>query len=97
MTNELKQVEARIAELDQMIAEERSRLASLRREQLGSDADAPELLTMKEAAEFLRTPLPTLYLLISKGKMAAAKIGGRYRIHRSTLKEMIQPKLKEQA
>lgn len=53
----------------------------------------PKLLTVRETAVFLRIPLPTVYYLLQNGKLAGCLIGGRWRICRSTLEEMIIPKL----
>ena len=45
----------------------------------------PELLTVKETAEYLRIPLPTVYYLVQRGQLPAIQIGGRWRIKRSLL------------
>ena len=47
--------------------------------------DAPELMTVKETAEYLRIPLPTVYYLVQRGQLPAIQIGGRWRIKRSLL------------
>ncbi len=47
--------------------------------------DAPELMTVKETAEYLRIPLPTVYYLVQRGQLPAVQIGGRWRIKRSLL------------
>ena len=44
-----------------------------------------ELLTVKETAEYLRIPLPTVYYLVQRGKLPAIQIGGRWRIKRSLI------------
>jgi excisionase family DNA binding protein len=55
-------------------------------EPLSSPADAPpELMTVKETAEYLRIPLPTIYYLAQRGQLPAIQIGGRWRIKRSVL------------
>ena len=46
---------------------------------------APELMTVKETAEYLRIPLPTVYYLVQRGQLPAIQIGGRWRIKRSLL------------
>ena len=43
------------------------------------------LLTVKETAEYLRIPIPTVYYLIQRGKIPAIQIGGRWRIKKSSL------------
>jgi len=43
------------------------------------------LLTVKETAEYLRIPLPTVYYLVQRGMIPAIQIGGRWRIKKSAL------------
>jgi excisionase family DNA binding protein len=43
------------------------------------------LLTVKETAEYLRIPIPTVYYLVQRGKIPAIHIGGRWRIKKSSL------------
>lgn len=43
------------------------------------------LLTVKETAEYLRIPLPTVYYLVQRGKLPAVQIGGRWRIKKELL------------
>lgn len=50
-----------------------------------ADEEAPELMTVKETAEYLRIPLPTVYYLVQRGQLPAIQIGGRWRIKRSLL------------
>lgn len=50
-----------------------------------ADISAPELMTVKETAEYLRIPLPTVYYLVQRGQLPAVQIGGRWRIKRSLL------------
>ena len=46
----------------------------------------PELMTVKELAEYLRIPTPTIYYLVQRGKLPGAiQIGGRWRIKRSVI------------
>ncbi len=42
----------------------------------------PELLTVKETAEYLRVPQPTVYYLLQNGKLPGVMIGGRWRVKR---------------
>src|SRR5215207_1610789 len=52
----------------------------------GSTAAAMHnLMTVKETAEYLRIPLPTVYYLVQRGQLPAVQIGGRWRIKRSLL------------
>jgi len=50
-----------------------------------SETPIHNLLTVKETAEYLRIPLPTVYYLVQRGKIPASQIGGRWRIKKSTL------------
>ena len=43
------------------------------------------LLTVKETAEYLRIPIPTVYYLVHLGKIPAIQIGGRWRVKKSSL------------
>ncbi len=43
------------------------------------------LLTVKETAEYLRIPLPTVYYLVQRGQIPAIQIGGRWRVKKSSL------------
>src|SRR5882757_10718120 len=51
-------------------------------------AQAPQphnLMTVKETAEYLRIPLPTVYYLVQRGQLPAIQIGGRWRVKRDML------------
>ena len=50
-----------------------------------AEEEVPELMTVKETAEYLRIPLPTVYYLVQRGQLPAIQIGGRWRIKRSLL------------
>jgi excisionase family DNA binding protein len=43
------------------------------------------LLTVKETAEYLRIPVPTVYYLVQRGQLPAVQIGGRWRVKRDLL------------
>jgi excisionase family DNA binding protein len=43
------------------------------------------LMTVKETAEYLRIPVPTVYYLVQRGKLPAVQIGGRWRIKKDSL------------
>jgi excisionase family DNA binding protein len=52
----------------------------------GSTAAAMHnLMTVKETAEYLRIPLPTVYYLVQRGQLPAIQIGGRWRVKRDAL------------
>ena len=42
-------------------------------------------MTVKETAEYLRIPLPTVYYLVQRGQLPAIQIGGRWRVKRDML------------
>ena len=49
-------------------------------------ADGPkDVLTAREAAQYLRLTLPTFYRYLWEGKIPSSKIGGRYRFKKSLL------------
>jgi excisionase family DNA binding protein len=50
-----------------------------------SETPIHNLLTVKETAEYLRIPAPTVYYLVHRGKIPAVHIGGRWRIKKSAL------------
>jgi excisionase family DNA binding protein len=50
-----------------------------------SETPLPNLLTVKETAEYLRIPVPTVYYLVQRGQIPAIHIGGRWRIKKSSL------------
>jgi excisionase family DNA binding protein len=50
-----------------------------------SETPIHNLLTVKETAEYLRIPLPTVYYLVQRGTIPAIQIGGRWRIKKSSL------------
>jgi excisionase family DNA binding protein len=43
------------------------------------------LLTVKETAEYLRIPVPTVYYLVQRGRLPAIQIGGRWRVKKDML------------
>jgi excisionase family DNA binding protein len=50
-----------------------------------SETPSHNLLTVKETAEYLRIPIPTVYYLVQRGQIPAIQIGGRWRIKKSSL------------
>jgi methylglyoxal synthase len=50
-----------------------------------SESPNHNLLTVKEAADYLRLPLSSLYYLVQRGQIPAIQIGGRWRIKKSSL------------
>ena len=50
-----------------------------------SETPSHNLLTVKETAEYLRIPLPTVYYLVQRGQIPAIQIGGRWRVKKSSL------------
>ena len=49
----------------------------------------PEILTIAEAAQYLRISLSSLYKLAQDGKIPAQKVGKHWRFHRQTLTDWI--------
>jgi excisionase family DNA binding protein len=49
------------------------------------ETPAHNLLTVKETAEYLRIPLPTVYYLVQRGQLPAVQIGGRWRVKKDSL------------
>lgn len=47
------------------------------------------LLTVKETADYLRIPVPTVYYLVQRGQLPAIQIGGRWRIKKDRLDEEV--------
>jgi excisionase family DNA binding protein len=43
------------------------------------------LMTVKETAEYLRIPVPTVYYLVQRGQLPAVQIGGRWRVKRDAI------------
>jgi excisionase family DNA binding protein len=52
-------------------------------------AEAREVMTPKQVAEYLQLHPITIYRYISTGKLPAAKIGGRYRIKREIVEKLL--------
>jgi excisionase family DNA binding protein len=49
----------------------------------------PELLTLRELAEYLRVSMRTAYQLVSDGQVSAVKVGGQWRIPRGELERRL--------
>lgn len=47
------------------------------------------LITVKETAEYLNIPLPTVYYLVQRGQLPAVQIGGRWRVKKDLLDKQI--------
>src|SRR6202030_1608951 len=57
-----------------------------------SETPIHNLLTVKETAEYLRIPVPTVYYLVQRGQLPAIHIGGRWRIKKSLLdRDILRP------
>lgn len=48
-----------------------------------------DIMTPKQVADYLQLHPMTIYRYISEGKLAAIKIGGRYRIKREALEKLL--------
>ena len=53
------------------------------------------LMTVKETAEYLRIPLPTVYYLVQRGQRPAIQIGGRWRVKKDLMDRDILRKEEE--
>ena len=51
--------------------------------------NSPEILTITEAAQYLRISLSSLYKLAQDGKIPAQKVGKHWRFHKQTLTDWI--------
>jgi excisionase family DNA binding protein len=66
-----------------------------------NDSDAQQvqsmhnLMTVKETAEYLRIPLPTVYYLVQRGQLPAIQIGGRWRVKKDLLDRDVLRKAEE--
>lgn len=49
----------------------------------------PAILTVNEAADYLRVHRNTISLLLQRGELPGAKIGGHWRIHKPTLDKFL--------
>jgi excisionase family DNA binding protein len=49
-----------------------------------------EILTTKEAMEYLRITRPTFFKLIKEGKLKASKVGHNYRIRKIDLDNFLE-------
>ena len=55
-----------------------------------------EMLTVKEAAQFLRVPVSTIYNLARLGQLPSSKVGKHWRFTRRGLLEWVQRSLRGQ-
>lgn len=53
--------------------------------QPNTGASMHNLMTVKETAEYLRIPLPTVYYLVQRGQLPAVQIGGRWRVKKDAI------------
>ncbi len=50
----------------------------------------PEVMTLNEAAAYLRIPKSTMYKLCREGRIPAQKIGRQWRFHRQAIKAWLK-------
>ncbi len=48
-----------------------------------------EIMTIEEAAQYLRIPVSSVYKLAHDGKIPAQKVGRHWRFHRPTLSQWV--------
>lgn len=53
----------------------------------------PEVLTIQEAADFLRVSRSTLYKLVQAGKVPGKKVGRHWRFRKKTLENWLEQSL----
>lgn len=58
---------------------------SPRKKKQPTSMPTPNLMTVKETAEYLRIPIPTVYYLVQRGQLPAVQIGGRWRVKRDLI------------
>lgn len=58
-------------------------------------AELRDVMTPKQVADYLQMHPMTIYRYINQGKLAAAKVGGRYRIKREAVEELLTPQDRE--
>lgn len=51
-----------------------------------------EYVTVAEAAEWLRVNPMTVYRMIKRGDLHASRVGRQYRIHKSVIETLLNPK-----
>ena len=60
-------------------------------------AELKDVLTPKQVADYLQMHPITIYRYINEGRIAAAKIGGRYRIRREAVDRFLNDREQETA
>jgi excisionase family DNA binding protein len=50
----------------------------------------PELITIKEVADFLQIAEKTIYRLAAEGRIPAFKVGGSWRFNRKEIEEWLE-------
>jgi excisionase family DNA binding protein len=57
--------------------------------------DNAGLMTIEEAADYLRFHASTVYRLARQGAIPAVKVGKQWRIHRPTLEEWVRSQMQQ--
>jgi len=57
--------------------------------------DITQILTLKEAAQFLKVTGMTIYRLANKGKIPASRVGKQWRFSHQKLEQWLQEKVKK--
>ncbi|MBZ0277930.1 MAG: helix-turn-helix domain-containing protein, partial [Anaerolineae bacterium] len=71
-------------------APEAERVSATLSREAAFPVSVPSVLTLTEAAQYLRISEAEVIQLIDDGRIAAARIGGNYRIARVVLDELLQ-------
>jgi excisionase family DNA binding protein len=53
-----------------------------------------KFLTVKELCQYLKIPKPTLYMLLAKGRIPAAKVGKQWRFNKDSIDKWMADKEK---
>ena len=85
MTNPFEVIDARLSNIENMLLEIRHE-PQLRENGKASD----DLLTIKEASDFLSLKVPTLYSLISRGDLPVMKKNGRCYFSKAELMDYLK-------
>ncbi|NLI41356.1 MAG: helix-turn-helix domain-containing protein [Caldisericales bacterium] len=84
MNNPFEEIEARLSSIEILLLDLKNNLKMV------EPTDPEKLLTIQEAAEFLRLTVPTMYGKVSKGELPVMKRGKRLYFSRTELLEYLK-------
>jgi excisionase family DNA binding protein len=85
MNNPFEVIEARLSNIETLLLD----IKHARKEQ-GEQPEADQLLTIQEAAEFLKLTVPTIYSKVSKGELPVMKRSKRLYFSRTELLDYLK-------